>query len=543
MARLLLVVAVLVSQVSIWAQATSVLRVTVTQPDAAQAPAPVERYALLISDNPATGGPKRVLTSADGTAEIALRPGSYIVESDRPFITGGKAYQWTVVVELSAGREVSLQLSASNADEVALPAVDAATPGSASDAGPASLSLLATWESSVVAVWTPTARASGFVIDPGGLVATDASAIGSATTVAVQLTDAQKVPARVLVANAATGAAIVWIDPAAVALRTPLTFACPPDAAAALDDDDEIAAIEAPFRRRKDVALGAVSALAPLAIETDLRLSFGGAGGPVFNDTGTFVGSTSLPRDTGDRRPGDAIVVRSGFVCEAAAAARANMAGGTAPAATSLPLEPPDPVREERSTSAATTAGAMPLTTSSSEFDIAFITPPVIEAARARADRSGAVGPRSAEAEARLGRLTDFGAWTPYFADAPPLVVVRVAPKLVEGFWKRLAREAARLQGAVLPPFRNFATSFRRMRAACGDTELAPIHPFVLEHRVSETTIIREGLYVFDPESFTSECADMTLTLYDEKTSDRGETVPIDGGTLERLRRDFAPVR
>ena len=73
---------------------------------------------------------------------------------------------------------------------------------------------------------------------------------------------------------------------------------------------------------------------------------------------------------------------------------------------------------------------------------------------------------------------------------------------MVEGFWKRLGREAARTQGADLPPFKDFKTSFRHMRASCGGVEVTPIHPFVLEHRVTEKNVIREGLYVFDPDAF-----------------------------------------
>ena len=39
---------------------------------------------------------------------------------------------------------------------------------------------------------------------------------------------------------------------------------------------------------------------------------------------------------------------------------------------------------------------------------------------------------------------------------------------MVEGFWKRLGREAARTQGAVLPAFKDFKTRFIRMNASCG---------------------------------------------------------------------------
>ena len=61
-------------------QALGVLHIKVTLTDAARALVPVPRHALLISDNPATSTPRRVVTAADGTAEVRLRPGNYTVE-------------------------------------------------------------------------------------------------------------------------------------------------------------------------------------------------------------------------------------------------------------------------------------------------------------------------------------------------------------------------------------------------------------------------------------------------------------------------------
>jgi hypothetical protein len=65
-------------------QSSSVLRISVSLVDADQRPVPVARHALLVSDNPPTAAPRRVVTMPDGTAEIRLRAGSYTVESDRP---------------------------------------------------------------------------------------------------------------------------------------------------------------------------------------------------------------------------------------------------------------------------------------------------------------------------------------------------------------------------------------------------------------------------------------------------------------------------
>jgi S1-C subfamily serine protease len=147
-------------------QAPSILHIKVALRDGEQNVTPVPRHALLISDNPASAAPRLITTGLDGTADVRLRPGSYTVESDRPVAFNGKAYQWTQTVEVPAGR-------------------DTTTPGtSGADTDPSFL--LTQWRDSVVALWTPTTHASGFVIDAKGLIATNQRVIGNASTVEVQ---------------------------------------------------------------------------------------------------------------------------------------------------------------------------------------------------------------------------------------------------------------------------------------------------------------------------------------------------------------------
>ena len=52
------------------------LRIKVTLADAAQAPIPVQRHALLLSDEPPSAEPRQIFTAADGTVVLTLRPGS-----------------------------------------------------------------------------------------------------------------------------------------------------------------------------------------------------------------------------------------------------------------------------------------------------------------------------------------------------------------------------------------------------------------------------------------------------------------------------------
>ena len=75
-------------------QALSVLHIRIVVVDAEGKATPVPRHALLISDNPTSAPPRRIVTTLDGTADVRLRPGNYTVESDEPVAFQGKAYQW-----------------------------------------------------------------------------------------------------------------------------------------------------------------------------------------------------------------------------------------------------------------------------------------------------------------------------------------------------------------------------------------------------------------------------------------------------------------
>jgi hypothetical protein len=224
--------------------------------------------------------------------------------------------------------------------------------------------------------------------------------------------------------------------------------------------------------------------------------------------------------------------------------------GTTPPSEALLPVEPQRPFPLEALEGAASrrTAGVTPYQLSSSDFEIAFITPVVAYAAELRSDRTGGDGRnRSADsveaAEERRRLLTDFGRWSEYLADHPPVLLVRVTPKIEEGFWTTLARGAARTQGMALPPIKRIQSAFARMRVFCGATEVPPIQPFVLEARLSQRDVLREGLYVFDPEALAPQCGSIKLVLYSEKEPEKGETRTVDPRVIQEIWQDFAPYR
>jgi len=328
-------------------QALSVLHIKVVLVDAERKATPVPHHALLISDNPTTAAPRRIVTALDGTADVRLRPGNYTVESDRPVAFQGKGYQWTQTVDIASGRDAVLELTIDNAE---IEAVTAASPTTALPLEADPSFLLPQWQDSVVALWTSTAHASGFVVDAKGLIATSQRAVGVATSVEVQLTASVKVAAVVLASDPVRDVAVLWIGPKVAASVRPVPLGCGQAAKVPVADRQELFTIGAPLRGPKDMTSGSVSRVDPHTIMADFRLATGSAGGPVFTAAGGVVGiaSTADEKEKNEHPRGDTPVVPVADACEVLASAEKKMMTAAAPpSGTLLPVEPVRPWTEE----------------------------------------------------------------------------------------------------------------------------------------------------------------------------------------------------
>lgn len=519
--------------------ATGVLHVTVAVVDTAQKATPVPRHALLISDDPATAEPRQVVTRLDGTVDVTLRAGRYIVESDRPVVFQGKSYRWTQTIEIAAGRDTALALTADNAEVES----GAASPEDAAF-------LLPQWNDAVVGLWTPTTHASGLAIDANGLVVTNQRVVGTATTVEVQVSPSVKVAATVLAADPAKDVAVLWMDPSAAPSVRPLALSCGRASTSSIAVGQPIVAVGVTLRQQKDITSAKAERVDADGIALDVRLPAGSMGGPVFTPQGEFVGLTSAAAPAEDGRArGDARVVRARDVCGVIAAAEPKMKQAARPSGTPLPVEPVKPFpRAALEAAAARRAGSLnPYVVEGSAFEAAFITPMATfgtqyqsELARTRA--RGATK-RPPDTQVLIRPLLEFSNWSDYVWDFPPVLLVRVTPRQVEGFWTTVARGAAMTQGVALPPIKRFKSGFSRLQAYCGDREVTPIHPFKLERRVSETDAIYEGLYVYDPEALGPQCGSVKLVMFSEKEPDKGDARVVDPAIVQQVWQDFAPYR
>ena len=498
-------------------QDTGVLRIRVVLSDSAGAPTPIPRVLLLVSDNPATNEPRRVRTANDGTVELKLRPGSYTIESDQPIAFGGVAYSWTQTINVVPGRDSVLDLIATNAETGAVSAASGAIEAD-------SAAVLSKWQDTVVEIWTPTRHVSGFVIDSRGLIATSYRALGNATDVEIEIatgSERVKVAGTVVHSDRLTGAAIVWIDPRVIASTTPIELACAADAPhASAKYRDQITAIGAPMFTGKELIDGEVRMVTPQATFIEMRLSKEAAGGPAFTSDGEFLGITSIAesQETARRPVAEQFIVPATNVCETLAAAEKKLTAPPPPAA-HLPLEPSrSNIRIADVKAPTATPRPQPPRLSASDFDIMLLT-----SSMAR------------EVSTTSARL-DLANWADYVRDAPEMLMIRVSPQFEESVWKTIARGAAATQGMALPPLKSFTSNFLKMRAYCGDTEVTPIHPFIIEREVSEKDSLREGLYVYRFDALGPQCPTIRLSMYSEKQPNDADTKTIDPKLFEQLK-------
>ncbi len=501
-------------------QGGGVIRVSVTLAGADGTLLPVPRHALLVSDEPPTATPRRIVTALDGTASIRLTPGTYTVESDLPVAFQGREYQWRQTLAVVAGQDVRLELTTANAEAGPITAASAGPAGKTSGATDA----IMLWQDSIVALWTPTMPASGFVIDARGLVATSHQVVGASTSVEVQISPAVKVSGRVLVADRENDVAVLWIDPAAIASVKPVPLGCGEAPGTPLTNGQEVVALGMPPGRPTSVSFGTVTRVTSRAMLGDLRLPRGSAGGPVFAN-GAVVGLTSFTAEKESAEPDEARVIRIDAVCDGVASAGAAMATTASPDGTRLPVEPTRQLGEEylQAEAKRRTGSLNPYQVASSGFDIAFITP--------------------ASLYAGLKGQMDFSNWAEYVSGLPSVLLVRVTPRQAEGFWTKVARGLAMTQGLALPPIKRFGPGFSRLRVLCGAAEVTPIHPFMLERRTSPTEAIYEGLYVFDPGALGPHCTTVTLEAFSDKAPGKPELATVDPKLLEQIWQDFAPYR
>jgi S1-C subfamily serine protease len=147
-------------------------------------------------------------------------------------------------------------------------------------------------------------QGSGFVLDSGGYIATNAHVVTTgqgasserAEQVFVEFSDGNRVPAEIVGADPNADVALLKIDPRGMGL-TPLRLG----SSAGVDVGEPVAAIGSPFGERQSLSIGVISAVdrniesltrfqIGNAIQTDAAINPGNSGGPLLDAHGRVLG-------------------------------------------------------------------------------------------------------------------------------------------------------------------------------------------------------------------------------------------------------------
>jgi len=135
---------------------------------------------------------------------------------------------------------------------------------------------------------------SGFIVNPDGLILTNAHVVDNATEVTVKLTDRREFKAKVLGSDPQTDIAVIRID----AKNLPTVRLGDP---AKVRVGEPVLAIGSPYGFENTVTAGIVSAKSRSLpddtyvpfIQTDVAVNPGNSGGPLFNQRGEVIGINS----------------------------------------------------------------------------------------------------------------------------------------------------------------------------------------------------------------------------------------------------------
>lgn len=514
---------------------------------------PVPKLRLSIREVTSTRA-MQASTGFDGTAELNLACGTYLIRSDEPLDFEGKQFKWDLKVTLTPGVASKLELSNDNAESHMVPNTD--TPGRTQD----SLApLFRKYQDSVFTVWSEFGHGTGFLVDERGLVVTNQHVVGPSEYIAVQIDDDHKVAAVLLAADAEKDVAVLLVNTAGLpgAIAAPLAHASLGQPLAV--EGERVFTIGSPLSLRKILTVGIVSKLEERAIISDININPGNSGGPLFNSLGYVIGITTFADRSERTGPGISGIVRVEQLEETLTKAVTKLSDVSPPSAKLLPVEPKTvyPLDAIKASVSTERIDARPYMFSEGDYDIAIITPVLKYKLATRSEVAAATekSKRTRNSKAAVQQtfqpLDDLRNWREYVGEYEPVVQIRATPKLRETFGSALARGLTAQNGiSTIPAKMRFKTDFYKMRLKCGDHEIEPIQPGkvaqvvdVHNYFVNATDASYEGLYTYPSDAISPSCGTVSLELYSEKNPESAKVRVLDKKVVERVWTDFEPYR
>lgn len=223
-----------------------------------------------------------VTTGTDGTANLALKPGQYVIRSESPLERAGTQYDWEVRFPVLDGKRVRIFLSDHNAR------IEERTPRAVElELDEAEIYRLA--RGSVFEVLSESGQGSGFLVDSAGLVLTNHHLVASSEALTVTV-DELRYRARLLAADAVNDLAVLQLNPIVVEQLEPLVLTTDDPTAPPCAVGERVLALGSTQAVEAAPASGLVRRVGERAIYSDLQIAPGDSGGPLFNMRGEVIG-------------------------------------------------------------------------------------------------------------------------------------------------------------------------------------------------------------------------------------------------------------
>lgn len=486
-----------------------------------------------------------VKTSLDGTAQVQLPPGRCTVSSPKPAELGGRLFSWNIQVALS-GAEKNIDLTNDNAkvEEIAAPASSAK--GATNDLTEHFKRL----KNTVVTVRSESGHGTGFFVDGKGLILTNQHVVGNSEYLAVQFDRTHKIVAKLIAADPQKDVALLSVNIAALPNASPAPLYRAGAGRTPVQEGERVFTIGSPLSLDKIITTGIVSKVELHTIMSDINISPGNSGGPLFNGAGQVIGLTTFGT-RGEDGPGVSGIVR---IEEALALLEQNRAkaGGTLPPGALLPVEPLTsyPIEGLKEALRAEKYDPRPYYFAAGDFNIALSTPPLDyreqEERRLQAEREHKKrNKKQQSADENTGNSDGPKEWEEEAGAHPAVFGIYVMPKAKEGFGSALGRSFSVNSAAKL----KFKTDFQMMKLFCGDKEILPIHP----GRVPVTVSVRnravkmedstyKGVYLYSPDAVNPGCGQVKLEIYSSKGGE-ATVKTFDEKTVQHVWADFDAFR
>ena len=491
---------------------------------------PVPHLALTFRNLDRSGPEIPVQTSLDGTAEVELTPGKYQISSGKPTEFQGKTYLWDLQQQFTKPENV-LELSNDNAKVTDLTGGRNAQVDSLAEHFRA-------LKGSAVTVWAQDGHGTGFVVDPAGLIITNQHVTAGFTYLAVQFDGERKLAAELLAEDKQKDISVLRVNLAGIpdAVVAPLA-----QGSGVLLEGERVFTIGNPLDQEKVLTTGVVSKVDKDAIISDISISAGNSGGPLFNSSGVVVGITTYRTGRG-AGSGLSGIVPISQAADALASARTKAASTPPPSARLLPVAPPIKYPAD----ALRALGSRPWQKEIyyfklGNFDVEIITPVTrYQGAMERLSRAE----KEREKRAKKSGAPPEAPQQPaeYETQYDSVVRIDVSPQLKLDFWKSMAPGG--------PVVMKFKSDFLKMKLLCDTSEIEPILPgrYPVTVRLANGSVYVddatfEGAYTYAPDAISPKCKQVSLEVVPMKEQDKPLVKVLDPGAVTQIWSDFDPFR